>query len=140
MINYHSNSIYDRGYLLELRISNGLFKAKALLVTLDEDACIDIISIPFDDEYRVIAIPDWNLSFFYNPDSPPADYHSIHDNLYITCFSDIFTITVDIIHSLIDSLPFNISDENLADGNNIYAYNDLISFPTKDYFNQQLPF
>lgn len=140
MIKYYSASEYDRGFLLELKSSGSIINAKALLVTPDNEVCIDIFSIPFNDEYRLIAVPDWNLSFIHDP-SDTYDHHSfLHDRKHMLCFSNIFTVTISIIHCLIDSLPSNISDDNLAGENDILESDYLLDFPPVDLLNQQLPF
>jgi len=136
MFKYYSASEYDRGFLLELSISGDIIKAKALLVTPDEDVCLDIFSIPFDEDYRIIAIPDWNLSFFYDSSNDSTDYSFLKGN----CFTDIFTITVDIIHSLTVSFPSAKSAVNYAEGNNISVIDNLLSYPLSNSLNQHLPF
>ena len=139
MIKYYSDSVYDRGFLLELNCSGDITKAKALLVTMNKEVCLDIFSIPFDVNCRVISIPEWNLSFFYDT-YLYTDFHLIINNHLTSDLSDIFKATIDIIHNLIDSLPVNISDKNLAEGNAISLTDDLLSLSTIDSQNQHLPF
>lgn len=140
MFKYYSASEYDRGFLLELSISSDIIKAKSLLVTPDEEVCLDIFSIPFDEDYHIIAIPDWNLSFFYDASNDSTDYSFLKGNCITSCFTDIFTITIDIIHSLIDSLPSNLSTANYAEGNSISVIDNLLSYPSCYSLNQQFPF
>ena len=135
MLKYYSASEDDRGFLLELKSSYDTIKAKSLLITQLDEVCLDIFSIPFDEDYRIIAIPNWNISFLYDNLNDSADYSFLKSKCSTLCFADIFMITIDIIHRLVEPLPNNISSENLAGDTNISMVDELLSFPHSSILN-----
>ena len=140
MIRYCTESIFEKGFLLELRVSGDIISAKALLVTQCEDICIDIFSFPLVNEQRVISVPQWNFSYIYYPPAEKETFmSSLNDNLNVLIFADIFILTVNVIHDLIDSSPHRLSNENYVEGNDISDADCIFSFST-NYYYQVLPF
>jgi len=139
MLKYSTESDYDKGFLLELSSSGDIISAKALLVNPTTQACIDIFSIPLDDNRRIIAVPDWNFSYIFEPSAPPSHFYTIlYDDIISICLSEIFFITIDVMHSIIDSS--HLLNTDYANGNDISDVDPSLYNPSRYSNNQFLPF
>lgn len=134
MIKLCTASEYELGFILDLSSNNNIIIARTLLITPYTDACINIISTPLPEDRRIISIPEWKISFvlesscFYS-----QDFTFTCKNDYIAPYKQLLSITVDVIHRLIDS---GVPDEVIM-CNDITDAGDFYDFP---FENQSLPF